>query len=110
APGAVAEWLGSGLQSRLHRFESGRRLNGNRPGRPRGGAPAGSEQRAYETVCGGALGLRRRRMPAAMPPARSAAPTIAPAPIPKSPQLNGVEGVTGDDATGRRFMASPRIA
>ena len=26
APGAVAEWLRSGLQSRLHRFDSGRRL------------------------------------------------------------------------------------
>ena len=31
--GAVAEWLGSGLQSRLHQFESGRRLNGRRPAR-----------------------------------------------------------------------------
>src|SRR5918995_3241114 len=27
APGAVAEWLRSGLQSRLHRFDSGRRLS-----------------------------------------------------------------------------------
>src|SRR5206468_4594106 len=27
-PGAVAEWLRSGLQSRLHRFDSGRRLSG----------------------------------------------------------------------------------
>jgi hypothetical protein len=26
APGAVAEWLRSGLQSRVHRFDSGRRL------------------------------------------------------------------------------------
>ena len=26
-PGAVAEWLRSGLQSRLHRFDSGRRLS-----------------------------------------------------------------------------------
>jgi hypothetical protein len=25
-PGAVAEWLRSGLQSRLHQFDSGRRL------------------------------------------------------------------------------------
>src|SRR5687767_9263926 len=25
-PGAVAEWLRSGLQSRVHRFDSGRRL------------------------------------------------------------------------------------
>jgi hypothetical protein len=25
-PGDVAEWLRSGLQSRLHRFDSGRRL------------------------------------------------------------------------------------
>ena len=25
-PGALAEWLRSGLQSRLHRFDSGRRL------------------------------------------------------------------------------------
>jgi hypothetical protein len=27
AHGAVAEWLGSGLQSRLHQFDSGRRLS-----------------------------------------------------------------------------------
>jgi hypothetical protein len=26
-PGDVAEWLRSGLQSRLHRFDSGRRLH-----------------------------------------------------------------------------------
>src|SRR3954463_16033793 len=26
-PGAVAEWLSSGLQSRVHRFDSGRRLS-----------------------------------------------------------------------------------
>src|SRR4051812_30038220 len=26
-PGAVAEWLRSGLQSRVHRFDSGRRLS-----------------------------------------------------------------------------------
>jgi hypothetical protein len=26
-PGDVAEWLRSGLQSRLHRFDSGRRLS-----------------------------------------------------------------------------------
>jgi hypothetical protein len=26
SPGDVAEWLRSGLQSRLHRFDSGRRL------------------------------------------------------------------------------------
>ena len=26
-PGALAEWLRSGLQSRLHRFDSGRRLS-----------------------------------------------------------------------------------
>ena len=30
-PGGVAEWLGSGLQSRVRRFESGLRLAG-RPG------------------------------------------------------------------------------
>jgi hypothetical protein len=29
APGAVAEWLRSGLQSRAHRFDSGRRLSRN---------------------------------------------------------------------------------
>jgi hypothetical protein len=28
-PGALAEWLGSGLQSRLQQFESARRLYGN---------------------------------------------------------------------------------
>jgi hypothetical protein len=28
--GALAEWLRSGLQSRLHRFDSGRRLSENR--------------------------------------------------------------------------------
>jgi hypothetical protein len=28
-PGDVAEWLRSGLQSRLHRFDSGRRLYAN---------------------------------------------------------------------------------
>ena len=27
-PGDVAEWLRSGLQSRVHRFDSGRRLSG----------------------------------------------------------------------------------
>src|SRR5207344_2804871 len=27
SPGALAEWLRSGLQSRLHRFDSGRRLS-----------------------------------------------------------------------------------
>ena len=27
APGAVAEWLRSGLQSRVHQFDSGRRLS-----------------------------------------------------------------------------------
>ena len=26
-PGAVAEWLRSGLQSRVHQFDSGRRLS-----------------------------------------------------------------------------------
>ena len=40
-PGDVAEWLGSGLQSRVHRFDSGRRLsvwrNGSTPSRD--GAP-----------------------------------------------------------------------
>ena len=36
APGAVAEWLRSGLQSRLHRFDSGRRL----PAKPRTPEPA----------------------------------------------------------------------
>lgn len=30
-PGALAEWLRSGLQSRLHRFDSGRRLFGPQP-------------------------------------------------------------------------------
>jgi hypothetical protein len=30
-PGAVAEWLRSGLQSRLLRFESGRRLSLDEP-------------------------------------------------------------------------------
>jgi hypothetical protein len=36
APGALAEWLGSGLQSRLQRFESARRLysNGTEPVSP----------------------------------------------------------------------------
>jgi hypothetical protein len=29
-PGAVAEWLRSGLQSRVHRFDSGRRLSWSR--------------------------------------------------------------------------------
>jgi hypothetical protein len=29
APGALAEWLGSGLQSRLQRFDSARRLYDN---------------------------------------------------------------------------------
>src|SRR5438874_13320354 len=35
-PGALAEWLGSGLQSRLQRFDSARRLysNGTKPGAP----------------------------------------------------------------------------
>ena len=28
--GALAEWLGNGLQSRVHRFDSGRRLRGLR--------------------------------------------------------------------------------
>src|SRR3954471_18929961 len=45
-PGAVAEWLRSGLQSRVHRFDSGRRLwrnltaGGPRPRRA-GGAERG---------------------------------------------------------------------
>src|SRR3954465_14819031 len=30
-PGALAEWLRSGLQSRLHRFDSGRRLSQHEP-------------------------------------------------------------------------------
>jgi hypothetical protein len=30
-PGDVAEWLRSGLQSRLHRFDSGRRLTDGCP-------------------------------------------------------------------------------
>jgi hypothetical protein len=36
AYGDVAEWLRSGLQNRLHRFNSGRRLHfsGNIPGHP----------------------------------------------------------------------------
>ena len=33
-PGDVAEWLGSGLQSRPHQFDSGRRLS--HPGDPSG--------------------------------------------------------------------------
>ena len=31
SPGAVAEWLRSGLQSRVHRFDSGRRLDARTP-------------------------------------------------------------------------------
>jgi hypothetical protein len=38
ARGAVAEWLGRGLQSLVHRFESGRRLIGSRFARPDGGS------------------------------------------------------------------------
>ena len=37
SPGALAEWLRSGLQSRLHRFDSGRRLAAVRSGTPSGG-------------------------------------------------------------------------
>lgn len=41
-PGDVAEWLGRGLQSLVHRFESGRGL---RRGRTSGSGPAASHRR-----------------------------------------------------------------
>jgi SEC-C motif len=46
--GALAEWLGSGLQSRLQRFDSARRLysNGTKPGTP-GEVPMAPTDRMY---------------------------------------------------------------
>jgi hypothetical protein len=41
--GAVAEWLGRGLQSLVHRFDSGRRLTRGPPGRDGTVAPRGGE-------------------------------------------------------------------
>ena len=58
APGAVAEWLRSGLQSRVHQFDSGRRLS---PARGSGEADAKPAERVFRRA---EDALERSRLPA----------------------------------------------
>ena len=52
ARGDVAEWLGRGLQSLVHQFESGRRLSGDRVGRTRVGSHVGDLRSTAAADCG----------------------------------------------------------
>src|SRR5689334_1156954 len=66
--GAVAEWLGRGLQSLVHQFDSGRRLRLRRKRKPRSASSPMKKSGARETLTGwrGPFGGPRRTEEAGM--------------------------------------------